>query len=131
MFVSPVCQRLILYDVQRQSDVGEAKTRRLRIPVGGDHEESQLLRGEDGGNLHRTGGENQDSLLHKPVQIPRARNPPSMTRVEPVVKLAASEARYTAPPTNSSTFPKRFMGVLRRMVSRRAGSESALALSAV
>src|SRR5216117_1758383 len=45
---------------------------------------------------------------------PLARKPPSTASMWPVTKLAASEERNTAAPTNSSTFPKRRMGVRNR-----------------
>src|SRR6266851_2569755 len=45
---------------------------------------------------------------------PLASKPPSTTSNWPVTKLAASEARNTAAPTNSSSLPKRFIGVRKR-----------------
>src|SRR5262249_9481549 len=45
---------------------------------------------------------------------PEARNPPSTAMHCPVMKLAASEARRMAAPTNSSALPKRSMGVRMR-----------------
>src|SRR5262249_48332466 len=41
------------------------------------------------------------------VFTPLARNPPSTARMWPVTKLAASDARKTAAPASSSTFPNR------------------------
>src|SRR6185369_6684595 len=45
---------------------------------------------------------------------PLAKNPPSTASTCPVTKLAASDAKNTAAPTNSSTSPKRPMGVRAR-----------------
>src|SRR5437870_2726084 len=45
---------------------------------------------------------------------PLAKNPPSTASMCPVTKLAASDAKNTAAPTNSSTCPKRRIGVLAR-----------------
>ena len=39
------------------------------------------------------------------------RNPPSTTKMCPVMKLALSDARKTAAPTSSSVFPNRRIGV--------------------
>src|SRR5699024_3998618 len=39
--------------------------------------------------------------------------PPSIERIEPVTKLLASDARYTAAPASSSGSPGRLIGVIR------------------
>src|SRR6266496_1123964 len=57
---------------------------------------------------------------------PLARKPPSTASTCPVTKLAASEARNTAAPTNSSRLPKRRMGVrTRNSLPRGVPSKSA------
>jgi len=49
----------------------------------------------------------------------------------PVTKLALSEARNTAAPTSSSSFPKRFIGVRKRNSCPRAVPSSSAALRSV
>src|SRR5688500_10924971 len=57
---------------------------------------------------------------------PLARKPPSTARTWPVTNDAASEARYTAAPTSSSTRPKRFIGVRASSSWPRGVSRSAV-----
>src|SRR5436190_7338008 len=62
---------------------------------------------------------------------PLARNPPSTTSISPVIKLAASDARKTAAPANSSTLPKRPIGVRIRNSWPRGVSSSSFSFNAV
>src|SRR5262250_3063978 len=62
---------------------------------------------------------------------PLARKPPSTARTWPVTKLAASDARKTAAPTSSLSFPKRPMGVRVRNSLPRSVPSRRAALSSV
>ncbi len=62
---------------------------------------------------------------------PLARNPPSTTSRCPVTKLAASDARNTAAPPSSSSFPNRRIGVRSRNSRPRSVPSSRAAFRSV
>src|SRR6187402_1894143 len=62
---------------------------------------------------------------------PLARKPPSTGSTAPLVKLAASDARYTHAPANSSVRPKRAWGVRKSSSCPRSVPCNSLELSSV